>query len=82
MVTSETHPLPETHDRKRAMLRRCHAHSARLHICNKAAFDQLDNPTQPAVIKAAAAGELRGCVAEKSRWHSEQLTKNGFKLAG
>jgi hypothetical protein len=49
------------------MLRRCHEHSARLHTCNKAAFDQLDNPTQAAAIKAAAAAELRGWTASQKR---------------
>jgi TRAP-type C4-dicarboxylate transport system substrate-binding protein len=49
---------------------------------NKAAFDQLDNPTQQAVIKAAAAAEVRGWTAsqEKNRWYIEQLTKNGLKV--
>jgi TRAP-type C4-dicarboxylate transport system substrate-binding protein len=49
---------------------------------NKAAFDQLDKPTQAAVIKAAAAAELRGWTAsqEKNSWYIEQLTKNGLKV--
>jgi TRAP-type C4-dicarboxylate transport system substrate-binding protein len=49
---------------------------------NKAAFDQLDNPTQQAVIKAAAAAEVRGWTAsqEKNRWYIEQLNKNGLKV--
>jgi hypothetical protein len=56
------------------------------HACRPATRPRsisLDNPTQPAVIKAAAAAGLRRLdrVAEKSRWHSEEVTKNGFKLA-
>jgi TRAP-type C4-dicarboxylate transport system substrate-binding protein len=49
---------------------------------NKAAFDQLDNPTQQAVIKAAAAAEVRGWTAsqEKNRWYIELLNKNGLKV--
>jgi TRAP-type C4-dicarboxylate transport system substrate-binding protein len=49
---------------------------------NKAAFDQLDKPTQEAVLKAAAAAEARGWAAseEKNRWYTEQLAKNGLKV--
>jgi TRAP-type C4-dicarboxylate transport system substrate-binding protein len=49
---------------------------------NKAAFDQLDAPTQAAVLKAAATAELRGWTAsqERNRWYLEQLAKNGVKV--
>src|SRR5215204_2401680 len=49
---------------------------------NKAAFDQLDEPTQAAVLKAAAAAELRGWAAsqERNRWYLGELAKNGLKV--
>jgi TRAP-type C4-dicarboxylate transport system substrate-binding protein len=49
---------------------------------NKAAFDQLDEPTQAAVLKAAAAAELRGWTVsqDRNRWYLEQLAKNGMKV--
>jgi TRAP-type C4-dicarboxylate transport system substrate-binding protein len=49
---------------------------------NKAAFDQLDQPTQAALLKAAAAAETRGwsMSQERNRWYTEQLAKNGLKV--
>jgi TRAP-type C4-dicarboxylate transport system substrate-binding protein len=49
---------------------------------NKAAFDQLDKPTQAALLKAAAAAETRGwsMSQERNRWYTEQLAKNGLKV--
>ncbi|MFL6936642.1 MAG: TRAP transporter substrate-binding protein [Xanthobacteraceae bacterium] len=49
---------------------------------NKAVFDQLDEATQAAVLKAAAAAELRGWAAsqEKNRWYLGELAKNGLKV--
>jgi TRAP-type C4-dicarboxylate transport system substrate-binding protein len=49
---------------------------------NKAAFDQLDKPTQAALLKAAAAAETRGWAMsqERNRWYTEQLAKNGLKV--
>jgi TRAP-type C4-dicarboxylate transport system substrate-binding protein len=50
---------------------------------NTAAFEQLDNPTREAVLKAAATAETRGwqLSQEKTRWYSEQLTRNGMRVA-
>src|SRR5262245_15850652 len=49
---------------------------------NKPAFDQLDAPTQAALLKAAAAAELRGWAAsqEKNRWYLDELAKNGMQV--
>ena len=49
---------------------------------NKAAFDQLDKPTQDAILKAAAAAEERGwnMSQEKNRWYVEQLASHGLKV--
>jgi TRAP-type C4-dicarboxylate transport system substrate-binding protein len=39
---------------------------------NKAAFDQLDKPTQDALLKVAAAAEARGWwrSQDKTKWYS------------
>jgi TRAP-type C4-dicarboxylate transport system substrate-binding protein len=49
---------------------------------NKAAFDQLDRPTQEAVMKVAAAAEARGWwrSQDKTKWFLERLTENGMKV--
>jgi TRAP-type C4-dicarboxylate transport system substrate-binding protein len=49
---------------------------------NKRAFDQLDEPTRAALLKAAADAELRGWAAsqEKNRWYLDELAKNGMKV--
>jgi TRAP-type C4-dicarboxylate transport system substrate-binding protein len=50
---------------------------------NTAAFEQLDGPTREAVLKAAATAETRGwqLSQEKTRWYTEQLAKNGMRVA-
>ena len=50
---------------------------------NTAAFEQLDNPTREAVLKAAATAEARGwqLSQEKTRWYTEQVTRNGMRVA-
>jgi len=49
---------------------------------NKAAFDQLDGPTQDALRKVAAATEARGWwrSQDKTKWYLDQLTANGMKV--
>jgi TRAP-type C4-dicarboxylate transport system substrate-binding protein len=49
---------------------------------NKAAFDQLDKPSQTALVNAAATAETRGwrMSQERDRWYTEQLAKNGLKV--
>jgi TRAP-type C4-dicarboxylate transport system substrate-binding protein len=49
---------------------------------NKAAFDQLDKPTQDAVLKVAAAAEARGWwrSQDKTKWYLDQLSANGLKV--
>jgi len=49
---------------------------------NAAAFEQLDKPSQAALLKAAATAEIRGWAMsqERNRWYSEQLAKNGLKV--
>jgi TRAP-type C4-dicarboxylate transport system substrate-binding protein len=49
---------------------------------NKAAFDQLDKPTQAAVLKVAAAAEARGWwrSQDKTKWYLDQLSANGLKV--
>jgi len=50
---------------------------------NQAAFDALDKPTQEAVLKAAAAAEVRGWKTseEKSGWFLQQLSAKGMTVA-
>ncbi|WP_319244259.1 TRAP transporter substrate-binding protein [uncultured Propionivibrio sp.] len=52
-------------------------------IVSKKAFDKLDKPTQDAVLKAAAAAEVRGWKTseEKNKWYKEQLVKNGMTVS-
>jgi TRAP-type C4-dicarboxylate transport system substrate-binding protein len=49
---------------------------------NKAAFDQLDKPTQDALLKVAAAAEARGWwrSQDRTKWYLDQLTANGIKV--
>src|SRR5262245_44075649 len=49
---------------------------------NKAAFDQLDKPTQEAVLKIAAAADARGWwhSQDKTKWYTEQLAAHGMKV--
>jgi TRAP-type C4-dicarboxylate transport system substrate-binding protein len=49
---------------------------------NKAAFDQLDVPTQGALLKVAAAAEARGWwrSQDKTKWYGEQLAARGLKV--
>jgi TRAP-type C4-dicarboxylate transport system substrate-binding protein len=49
---------------------------------NKAAFEQLDKPTQETVLKVAAAAEARGWwrSQDKTKWFTEQLIANGMKV--
>jgi TRAP-type C4-dicarboxylate transport system substrate-binding protein len=49
---------------------------------NKAAYDQLDKPTQDALLKVAAAAEARGWwrSQDKTKWYLEQLTANGMRV--
>src|SRR5712691_5618974 len=49
---------------------------------NKAAFDQLDRPTQEALLKVAAAAEARGWwrSQDKTKWFLERLAANGMKV--
>jgi TRAP-type C4-dicarboxylate transport system substrate-binding protein len=49
---------------------------------NKAAFEQLDRPTQDAVMRTAALAEARGWQRsqERTRWYLDQLAGNGMKV--
>ena len=49
---------------------------------NKAAFDELDKPTQDAILKAAATAETRGwkAWADKTQWYLDQLKAKGMKV--
>jgi TRAP-type C4-dicarboxylate transport system substrate-binding protein len=49
---------------------------------NKAAYDQLDQPTQQALLKVAAAAEARGWwrSQDRTKWYLEQLTANGMRV--
>jgi TRAP-type C4-dicarboxylate transport system substrate-binding protein len=49
---------------------------------NKAAFDALDKPTQEALLKVAAAAEVRGWwrSQDKTKWYLEQLAARGLKV--
>ena len=49
---------------------------------NKAAFYQLDKPTQDAMLRVAAAAEARGWwrSQDKTKWYLEQLSANGLKV--
>ncbi len=49
---------------------------------NKAAFEQLDKPTQEALLKVAAAAEARGWwrSQDKTKWYGEQLAARGLKV--
>jgi TRAP-type C4-dicarboxylate transport system substrate-binding protein len=51
-------------------------------IMNKAAFDRLDQPTQAAILKAAAVAEERGwkLAEEKNAWFMDQLKDNKMKI--
>jgi TRAP-type C4-dicarboxylate transport system substrate-binding protein len=49
---------------------------------NKAAFDQLDKPTQDILLKVAAAAEARGWwrSQDRTKWYVEQLAAHGIKV--
>jgi TRAP-type C4-dicarboxylate transport system substrate-binding protein len=49
---------------------------------NKAAFDQLDKPTQEKVLKVAAAAAARGWwrSQDKTKWYLDELTAHGMKV--
>jgi TRAP-type C4-dicarboxylate transport system substrate-binding protein len=51
-------------------------------LVNKAAFDALDKPTQEAVLKAAAAAEVRGWKLweNKTEWYHDEIAKKGMKV--
>jgi TRAP-type C4-dicarboxylate transport system substrate-binding protein len=51
-------------------------------LVNKAAFDRLDKPTQEAMLKAAAAAEVRGWwwSQDKAKWYTEQLAARGMTV--
>jgi TRAP-type C4-dicarboxylate transport system substrate-binding protein len=51
-------------------------------FANLAAFEQLDESTREAVLKAAAAAEVRGwqLAQEKTRWYLDQLANNGIRV--
>jgi TRAP-type C4-dicarboxylate transport system substrate-binding protein len=51
-------------------------------LVNRAAFDQLDKPTQESMLKAAAAAEVRGWwwSQDKNKWYAEQLAAHGIKV--
>jgi TRAP-type C4-dicarboxylate transport system substrate-binding protein len=49
---------------------------------NKAAYDQLDQPTQQSLLKVAAAAEARGWwrSQDRTKWYLEQLAANGIQV--
>ena len=51
-------------------------------IVNQKAFEKLDQPTQDAILSAAAAAENRGWAESEKRnaWYLEELSKNGMKV--
>jgi TRAP-type C4-dicarboxylate transport system substrate-binding protein len=51
-------------------------------VVNKAAFERLDQPTQDALLKVAAAAEARGWwrSQDKHKWYGEQLAAHGLKV--
>jgi TRAP-type C4-dicarboxylate transport system substrate-binding protein len=51
-------------------------------LVNKAAFERLDQPTQDALLKVAAAAEARGWwrSQDKHKWYGEQLAAHGLKV--
>jgi TRAP-type transport system periplasmic protein len=51
-------------------------------FANKAAFDALDPATREALLKCAREAEARGWKTseEKTKWYTEQLTKNGMNV--
>jgi TRAP-type C4-dicarboxylate transport system substrate-binding protein len=51
-------------------------------VVNRAAFDQLDQPTQHSVLKVAAAAEARGWwwSQDKTKWYTEQLSGHGMRV--
>ena len=51
-------------------------------IVNKKAFDALDAPTQAALTKAAADGEVRGwkLSEEKNDWYKKALAEKGMNI--
>src|SRR6202048_405669 len=51
-------------------------------LVNRAAFDQLEEPMQDAVLRVAAAAEARGWwgAQDKTKWYTEQLAAHGMKV--
>jgi TRAP-type C4-dicarboxylate transport system substrate-binding protein len=51
-------------------------------LVNRAAFDQLDKPTQDTVLRVAAAAEARGWwwSQDKTKWYTEQLAAHGMQV--
>lgn len=51
-------------------------------LINRAAFDELDRPTQQSVLRVAAAVEARGWwwSQDKTKWYTEQLAAHGMKV--
>ena len=51
-------------------------------LMNRAAFDQLDQPTQASVLRIAAAAEARGWwwSQDRTKWYKEQLAGHGMKV--
>jgi TRAP-type C4-dicarboxylate transport system substrate-binding protein len=51
-------------------------------LVNRAAFDQLDKPTQETLLRIAAAAEARGWwwSQDKTKWYTEQLAGHGMKV--
>jgi TRAP-type C4-dicarboxylate transport system substrate-binding protein len=49
---------------------------------NRAAFGQLDRPTQETLLRVAAAAEARGWwrSQDKAKWSTEQLSAHGMKV--
>jgi TRAP-type C4-dicarboxylate transport system substrate-binding protein len=49
---------------------------------NKAAFDQLDQPTQQTLLRVSAAAEARGWwrSQDRTKWYGEQLAARGLKV--
>jgi TRAP-type C4-dicarboxylate transport system substrate-binding protein len=51
-------------------------------LMNRAAFDQLDTPTQELVLRVAAAAEARGWwwSQDRTKWYTEQIAAHGMKV--
>ena len=51
-------------------------------LMNRAAFDQLDKPTQETILRVAAAAEARGWwwSQDRTKWYTEQIAAHGMKV--